>query len=743
MERQFRFDITSRAHLSESNTLAIAIYPPDHPGKPAPPPVTPLADPGTNMADGMLSKDYTKWDVLGWDWIPAIRDRDMGITEDIFLYATDVLELENLYVTSDLPLPDTSSAMITISGDLLNWSGTSREGILKGSIVLADQEILLEEPFHLEPWDTLHFYWDGVSFPQLNLKNPRLWWPNGYGSPELYRLHIVAEAGSGEKTHHSLRFGIREVETYMGQGERVYKINGRDIYCKGGNWVLDMTLNWTASRYEQEILLTRNANLNMLRIWGPTGAPPEVFYDAADENGIMLWQDFLNDFWGTFRNGPGYRPKESLFEKGTVSITRKYRNHPSLVIWSSGNEGPNPREELILNKILPAYDGRDSKHYLKISNGDGLHGGGPYHTIEPIAYFTDPKLNGFSSEIGPSGVPVAESVLKFMPALGQSWMPGRFPLDGVWAYHDANDWPGRDKRKFSSYDNIIRNYYGPTDSLSIEGAKGYLERCQLLNYDVYRASIDAISSQLWDNSSGILLWKSNSAWPSMTWQIYDWYLQAHGGYYGVKKAAAPVTVFLNRETNRVEVLNATYQPRNQVTISATLYNEDLEQTWNTSQTLNLLANAVISLNDTVPVSDQLCFLKLTVENDGGTSLAENFYWLHAGHDFRSLGTLPEPGLSVSSLERNSGDELGYTFAIANQGEGAAVMTRLKIADAITGLELLPTLWSDNFISLLPGEEKVIRFTTLDANLPDKIILQYKSYNMAVPGQLHLDSGQPK
>jgi hypothetical protein len=529
----------------------------------------------------------------------------------------------------------------------------------------------------------------------------------------------------------------------MGPRERVYKINGRDIYCKGGNWVLDMTLNWTASRYEQEILLTRNANLNMLRIWGPTGAPPEVFYDAADENGIMLWQDFLNDFWGTFRNSPGYRPKESLFEKGTVSITRKYRNHPSLVIWSSGNEGPNPREELIMNKILPAYDGRDSKHYLKISNGDGLHGGGPYHTIEPIAYFTDPKLNGFSSEIGPSGVPVAESVMKFMPDLGESWMPGRFPLDGVWAYHDANDWPGRDKRKFSSYDNIIRNYYGPTDSLSIEDAKGYLERCQLLNYDVYRASIDAISSQLWDNSSGILLWKSNSAWPSMTWQIYDWYLQAHAGYYGVKKAAAPLTVFLNRETNHVEVLNATYQPRNQVTISATLFNKDLEQTWNTSQTLNLLASSVTLINEPVPISDELCFLKLKIENAEGASLAENFYWVHAGHDFRMLGTLPEPDLSISSLERNSGNKLDYLFTIANQGESAAVMTQLKIADAITGLELLPTLWSDNFISLLPGEEKVIRFTTLDPNLPDKIILQYKSYNMEVPGQLHLDSGQSK
>jgi len=536
-----------------------------------------------------------------------------------------------------------------------------------------------------------------------------------------------------------MKFGIREVETSIGSNERVYKINGRDIYCKGGNWVLDMTLNWTASRYMHEISLTRNSNLNMLRIWGPTGAPPEVFYEAADENGIMLWQDFLNDFWGTFRNRPGYCPKESLFEEATISIIKKYRNHPALVIWGSGNEGPNPREELIIHKILPLYDGRDSKHYLKISNGDGLHGGGPYHTIEPKAYFTDPKLTGFSSEIGPSGVPVAESVLKFMPDLGSSWMPGRFPLDGVWAYHDANDWPGRDRRKFSSYDNIIRNYYGATDSTS-KGAERYLDQCQLLNYDVYRASIDAISCQLWKNSSGILLWKSNSAWPSMTWQIYDWYLQAHAGYYGVKKAAAPVTVFFNRGTYRVEALNATFHLRDSVTVSAVLFNSNCEKIWESSEILSLGENSVSPMKDSVPLKNELCFLKLKISDQNGHPIADNFYWLHEDHDFSSLADLPEPALGISSLNRLSADEFSYSITIVNRGKSVALMTQLKLTDSNTGLEILPTIWSDNFISLLPGEETVVSFTTCNQNLPEKVLLNYKSYQMKSWGQYALDPG---
>jgi hypothetical protein len=690
------------------------------------------------MADGMLSKDYTKWDVLGWDWIPAIRDRDMGITEDIYIHATGSIELDNLYVTSDLPLPDTSSAKLVISGDLINRSGSVREGIIQGTVTATGQKIQIEQPFHAEPGDTLHFYWDSENFPQLNLKEPRLWWPNGYGSPELYKLSLIAETGTGDRSQKEMKFGIREVESYIGPKERVYKINGRDVYCKGGNWVLDMTLNWTATRYADEISLTRNSNLNMLRIWGPTGAPPEVFYEAADENGIMLWQDFLNDFWGTFRNRPGYCPEESLFEEATISIIKKYRNHPSLVIWGSGNEGPNPREDLIIHKILPEYDGRDSKHYLKISNGDGLHGGGPYNTIEPKAYFTDPKLNGFSSEIGPSGVPVAESVLKFMPDLGKSRMPGRFPLDGVWAYHDANDWPGRDRRKFSSYDHIIRSYYGATDSTSVKGAVRYLDRCQLLNYDVYRASIDAISCQLWKNSSGILLWKSNSAWPSMTWQIYDWYLQAHAGYYGVKKAAAPVTVFFNRETHRVEALNATFHLLDRVSVSASLYNSNCEKIWESSEILRLGENSVSASKDTVPLKNELYFLKLKISDQKGQLLADNFYWLHADHDFRSLVNLPEPVLEVTSLNRLSADEFSYSFILVNRGNSVALMTQLKLTDSNTGLEILPTIWSDNFISLLPGEETEVRFTTCSRNLPDKVLLNYKSYQMKSGRQYPLD-----
>lgn len=728
MERQFRFDITSLLKTDNENILAISIYPPNNPGKPDSAPITPLASPGTNMADGLISHDYTKWDVMGWDWQPAIRDRDMGITEDVFLSATDAIELENLYVTSDLHLPDTLSADLTISADIVNRSDKIQEGNIVATISNGQEVIQLEESYSIQANKSYSFLWNKENMEQLSIKNPKLWWPHGYGNPELYDLKIEVSSNSGEKSTKQIHFGIREVETHMGPKERVYKVNGQDIYCKGGNWVMDMMLNWTPQRYLDEILLTKNANLNMLRIWGPTGAPPEAFYDAADKHGILLWQDFLNDYWGTFRNREGFCPEESLFEKATINIVKKYRNHPSLIMWCGGNEGPNPREELIMNKILPEFDGRDSRHYLKISNGDGLHGGGPYHTLEPEKYFTHRNLNGFSSEIGPSGVPVFESIYKFMPDLGKEWMPGRFPLDGVWAYHDANDWPGRDMRKFSFYDNIIRNYYGSTDS-TMSGAKEYFEKCQLLNYDVYRASIEAISSQLWKNSSGILLWKSNSSWPSITWQVYDWYLQAHAGFYGTKKASAPVNIQFNRESKKVELLSTNAKIISDAKVVAVLFDKNYKKIWELDKTIDLPENSVFAFEETVPVSDDVCYLKLLVQNKNNKVLSENFYWLSLKNDFKEFNYLPDPKLKISAKKKSADEWNEYKITVSNKGKNIALATELRLVDKVTGLEILPAYWTDNYISLLPGEEKTLQVKIGTNNLPANILLKYKSFSM--------------
>lgn len=336
MERKFRFDVTSWVKPGKMNYLAVAIYPVDNPGKPANEPLTPLGAPGDNMGNGLISRNYTKWDAIGWDWQPAIRDREMGITEDVYLYATGSLEIDNLYITSDIPLPDTTQANLTISGDIINRSGIAQQGVIKTTLLISNQVIAFEDPFNIGPNQSYAFLYDAERIPQLHVNNPKLWWPAGYGQPYLCTLSLEVIPPTGETVKTSVQFGIREVETYLGAKERVIKINGQDIYCKGGNWVLDMMLNWNAKRYEDEILLSKNANLNILRVWGPTGVPPQSFYDAADKHGMLIWQDFLFDFWGTYRNSHGYSTSDRLYEEATIAIIKKYRNHPSLIMWCGG-----------------------------------------------------------------------------------------------------------------------------------------------------------------------------------------------------------------------------------------------------------------------------------------------------------------------------------------------------------------------------------------------------------------------
>ncbi len=660
----------------------------------------------------------------------------MGITEDVFLTATDAIELKDLYVSSDLKLPDTTVADITVSATLINHSAKALKTNLKGSVSIGNKTISFNLPYTLAANESKEIVLDKNNVPELSLANPQLWWPAGYGKQNLYNLSLVAETGDGQKTAISSGFGIRKLETYIGAREREFKINGRKIYLRGGNWVIDMMLNWNAERYEEEILLTRNANLNILRVWGPTGVAPKALYEAADKYGILLWQDFLNDFWGTFKNTPGYQPEISLFEKATIGIVKKYRNHPSLILWCGGNEGPNPRESLIVNDILAKYDARGNRHYLTQSDGDGLHGGGPYHTLEPKDYFTHPKLMGFSSEIGPSGIPELQSLLKFMPEPAKTWQPGRFPIDGVWAYHDANDWPGTDTRKFTSYDNMVRKYYGCPDTTGMKGFEEYSAKTQIVNYDVYRASIESINRQLWSNASGILLWKSNSSWPSATWQVYDWFLQAHAGYYGTKKAGEAIHVQLNRDNNRVAFVNSTAKTLENISIQCDPDQHKMETTWNKKVEIISLSDAVTETGITVPETDEMQFLKLVATDKKGNVLSENLYWINSENNYLALNSLPAPEIEirVKSVSGSIGTE--YEVTIKNTGNIIAFMLSLRIAGKDSHQEILPSYWSDNYFSLLPGEERTVSVKPAASGMLEKPVLEFRAFNM--PGYKSTD-----
>jgi len=206
-------------------------------------------------------------------------------------------------------------------------------------------------------------------------------------------------------------------------------------------------------------------------------------------------------------------------------------------------------------------------------------------------------------------------------------------------------------------------------------------------------------------------------------------LQAHAGYYAARKAAAPLGIQFNRKSMKVEVVNANLNELKQVVITATLYNSGLNKIWNSSETLNLQKNSVAELKEAVPVTEKICYLKLTVQNLKGEALADNIYWLSTSNNFKDFNALTEPEMTIQAKKTKSKDKFIYRITLSNAGKIIALMTELKLIDSNTGLEILPAFWTDNYLSLLPGEKKEVTLEVNANNLPGDISLKYRAFNM--------------
>ena len=731
MERKFSFDVTGAVSRSKDNCLAVAIYPLDKPGEPAPPPITPLADPGRNMgADAVISVNYTKWDIIGWDWQPEVHDRDVGITEDVFLSATGDLEIRDLYAASDLDVPDLQHADVKLAFDVTNYSSAAQPGTATVHVKNSSGGVVtVEMPFDGK---SQHIVLTPADYPQLGIEKPEIWWPAGEGAQPLYTVDVDIRTARGQTAHAETHFGIRKVETGMDPltGSRFFSVNGRWVFIRGGNWVIDLMLNWTAARYEDEIALARQANLNYLRVWGPTGVPPEAFFDAADRAGILIQQDFLNDNWGTEHSAPGNMPPEDLVAQATADIIKKCRNHPSVVVWCGGNEGPNPREALIKGQLLPRLDPWGSRHYLRGSNMEGVQGGGPYDNLPPEQYFGHPKLTGFNSEVGPSGIPEWESLRQFLTLPPTNWAAGRFPLDGQWAYHDAADRPEpNESRKFSHLDTVLRNRYGTPDGTNLAAARAYSARAQMLNYDTYRAVTESLDKGLWSKATGFALWKYNSSWPSVVWQLDDWYLQCNAGFYATRRGCEPVHVQFNPDDRTLTVVNRSPAGGSNFKLKAALFDASLKPVWSMEQAVRANTNNSFTTIPCVPKTPGISFLKLALLDSQGTQVSGNLYWLNDANDFKSLARLAGASLKAEVALPDHRDGT-LRVKLTNQGTAPALLVRLQLIDRDSGVEILPALWSDNYVSLLPGETVELTVqTTRSANWPANPAVSASGYNV--------------
>jgi beta-galactosidase/beta-glucuronidase len=724
MFEMFTLPVTEQVRPGR-NILAVRIHPLDEPGLPADPQLTVFGPFGPNGGPTCdIGKNVTMQSSAGWDWIPAVRDRNMGIWQDVFLSFTGPVDLRFPHIVTDLPLPEVSPARVTVSTELWNTSGEPVSGVLEVTILREGERIArARKRVALDAGANSVLSLGADRHPELMIRDPQLWWPNGYGDPSLYDLDIRFTSGSRLSDRETLRFGVREVgsefATVDGWHRRDFTVNGRRIQIKGGAWVPDMMLARDRQRYLDELRLSQAANFNMVRIWGGGITPPAEFFEIADELGLLVWHDFwiTGDCQGTWDKGTRDWPLEGeVFVSNAVDTAKRLRNHPSLLAWSAGNEG-FPRRELydvLRNEIaarldatrpfLPTsgYANPDSSWGLSWPDDHetGAYSGGPYHWVEPVDYYHRAAAGKdwlFKDEVGIPSVPPLASLARFIPDLDR----GSSTLSDTWGYHDAAEGNGR----FSLYDQAIRARYGAPETLD-----EYAWKAQFLNAENYRAIFEAANHDL-DRTAGVILWKTNAAWPSVVWQVYDWYLRPNAGYYYAKNASRPLHVQMHPETHVVTGVNASLAPARDLSLLVDLYDEHANGVGKAARTVSLEAaqsREVLRLAE-VPGWDAgaFRFVRLRLEDAAHKTVAENFYWVSPNNDFTALDSLPSARLDVAARHALSGDQVQVTVVLTNPTEALAFFVHPVLTQGADGDEILPTYWTDNYFSILPGETRTV------------------------------------
>lgn len=532
------FDITAIASRTSANVLAILVYVVGSP---------PLQD---GASPTYLSS-------AGWDWMPYVPGKLMGITDDVYLSNSGNVSLIDPWVRSDLP--SLTTANLSISMTLKNNTSEPQSGVLTGTINPGN--IQFTQIMNLNPSETRNIVLDKTTISQLTIQDPALWWPNGYGPPNLYSCELNYSINGTVSDTRKVNFGIRKY-TYDTDGNVLHiSVNGTRIFLKGGNWGMsEYMLRCRGAEYETKLRFHKEMNFNMIRNW--TGSTTdEEFYDACDKYGMMVWDDFwfaFSYFW------PG---STSETNSNAIEKVKRLRNHPCIAIWCGANETDPPSDfNSILYSAVSTYDGND-RYYQKNSHAGNLTGSGPWGIASPQTYFTGYPGNGgnagwgLRSEIGTAVFTTYESFKKFIPQA--NW----WPRNDMWDRHFFG--PSASGASPDSYESNLNSRYG-----TATGIEDFCKKAQFLNIETNKAMYEGWLDHLWNDASGILIWMSQSAYPSLVWQTYDYYYDLTGAYWGVKKACEPIHIQWNCANDSVKVVNTSSEDLTSVTAEAHIFNKD-------------------------------------------------------------------------------------------------------------------------------------------------------------------------
>ena len=761
MFAEYRLDISGQINTGGSNALAVKIYPLDYPGLPDTEQLKSMDDFFLNGGPtGDIGKNVTMLCSVGWDWIPPVRDRNMGIWQPVYLRTSGHVTIEQPKLVTELPsLPDTGIAKLSLKLKLRNHNTVPEKGKLT---IIITPETFKGTPVKFSR--KISIAGSSVSVVDLNpstvkeftFNKPRLWWPNGSGKPDLYRIKIQYSNSLGPIDETTFLFGIRTVDSKSvdvnGTLRRDFYVNGKRIQLTGGAWVPDMMLNRDSLRYDYELRLCRNANINLVRIWGGGVTPSDWFFDAADRYGLLIWSDFwiTGDTQGEFKGSPDWPLEGEIFKKNVASTIYRIRNHPSLLVWTGGNEGHARRElyDAMRDSVI-ALDG--TRPFITSSSGSarfpeswpgswpdgkpaGVYSGGPYSWEDPKEYYRLADRGRdwvFKDETGIPSQPPYSSLPKIIPNLvWDKSLP--FPLNNSWGYHDAAT--GNGHYDLYYYEMIKR--YGEPLSM-----KEFSDKMQMMNASGYQGIFEAAGHKL-NEIGGVMLWKLNAAFPSVMWQVYDWFLIPNAGYYFMQNTCEPVHIQLNVKDLNIEYINRTHGPVESLTAHIEVFDTASKSLFSRSEETGVLptgSKESLSIADVLNGNKDVSFVVLNLKDSKGKIVSHNAYWLSSGNDFRSLNTLASASVTPKVIDiTESKNEKRWTIQFSNSSDKIAFFLNPQLISR--GEEVAPSFWSANYFTLAPGETIMVTVGCPPDSLKgDTPVLKVEGWNvkeMIIPLQVY-------
>ncbi|MGI4749772.1 MAG: glycosyl hydrolase 2 galactose-binding domain-containing protein [Janthinobacterium lividum] len=687
------FDITKYASPGKKAVLAVLVSPQPHPGIPNEHTIIK----GTGGNGGISAIDGpTFLCSIGWDWIPGIRDRNTGIWRKVFLSATGPLKLKDPLVTSDVSVPDLKSADLNVQTTVENISDKTQTGILKGVI----GNVVFQQPVKIMPHSSQLLTFSSNTFRQLHIISPKLWWPNGYGPQNLHKLQLNLILNGHISDQSTTSFGIRKIDYKVAQSENLtISVNGVPILCKGGNWGMDEAMKRIPfKRLDAEIRMHKIANYTMIRNWVGQSTNDD-FYALCDKYGLMLWDEF-------FQPNPSDGPNPTDLKLYLANVREKivrYRNHPSIAVWCARNEGYPPANiDSALQKMMAELE--THRLYQPSSTaGRGVNSGGPYFWRKPSDYYT--YNEAFKTEIGSVSIPTLQSIHGMMPQ--KDWEV----MNDDWAEHDLTSGAqaGLDFRK------MIDTRYGKVINLA-----DFTRKSQLANYEAFRAMYEGRNAKLFAPVTGVLTWMSNPAQPSFVWQLYHYDLEPNASLFAARKGCEPVHIQLNENNGSLQVINNLSVPFLNAHAALKIFDDKSALIFSHEFNVSASPSATTTL-DSVKLPSPLpgiYFVQLELKNNEGKLVSQNFYWKSNAADVDNLSALEK--LPLAKLDANVQQVIKdgncmLTVTLKNPGKTIALLAHLQLHRKNSRERVLPVFYSDNYISLVPGESRTI---TVEAALAD-------------------------